>query len=81
VLEAVERGVDVGDVKGKPAASARVDPFGQVIAVRRAVLEQRQDERLGTAFFQLGELSGGIYARNIYTIREQDKTIGCTIRF
>src|SRR5712692_6064657 len=53
LFEAVEQGIEGSDVEAQDAAGAGVNQLAELIAVPRAVLEQRQDEQLGAAFLQL----------------------------
>src|SRR5262249_34832149 len=53
VLEAIERGVERGGVKGDGAARSLVDQAADVVAVTLALVEERQDQDLGAATFEL----------------------------
>src|SRR4051812_34180761 len=54
LLHAVEHRVERGDVEGEHAAGARFDQFRELISMPRLRIEEREDEKLGAALFELG---------------------------
>src|ERR1051325_314041 len=53
LLESVEQRVQRRDAELQQAAGSQFDQLAQLVAVARLVFEERQDEELGTALFQL----------------------------
>src|SRR5205085_8383231 len=53
VFEAVEGGVEGGDVEADRAVGAAGDQLADFVAVPLALLEERQDQQLGAAAFEL----------------------------
>src|SRR5690349_6185137 len=59
VLEAIERRVERSDVIAEGAVGALADEPGDIVAVARLILDQRQDQEIGAAFLEL--LGHGIH--------------------
>jgi hypothetical protein len=53
LLEAVQQRVQRRHAKREQTAGARFDQLAQIVAVSGLILEQRQDQEFGAAFFQL----------------------------
>src|SRR5882762_626207 len=53
LLEAIEEGIEGGDLELEAAAGACLDQLADLVAVARARLDERQDQQLGAAFLQL----------------------------
>src|SRR6266850_5469625 len=49
-LEAIEKGIERGDVEAERAARPRLDELADLVAVAGALLDEREDEKLGGAF-------------------------------
>src|SRR4029079_4432541 len=51
LLEAVEERIQMSDTEAEAAARPGFDQLAQVVSVPRLILDERQDQQLGAAFF------------------------------
>src|SRR6185436_16026092 len=53
LLEAVEEGIERGDLEADPSVGSLLDQLADLVAVARTGLDEREDEELGAPFLQL----------------------------
>src|SRR2546422_471087 len=53
LLEAIQQRVERGDAKLEDSLRARLNELAEVVAMPRLILDEREDQQLGAALFQL----------------------------